>query len=140
MYDVPDLPSSRSVGALNLIRVAPSTIVFPSRWGMATSAPRGSLVGLMVVVATAEEGEATRVAASVPVATTAKVRTRVRGRGRMGRPFETFVSGPLWPVWWGDARAGDLVAPSHGYGSGRPASSRRNRVEVGGGPPVPFSA
>src|SRR3954470_20989096 len=91
-YAEPDLPSRRTIGASTGTRTAPSTTVVPSRCGVATSAPRDSPPGVSVVVGIAVAGPATRVvaraAASVLVARAVRARTRVRGRGRMGRPFE----------------------------------------------------
>src|SRR4051794_35635509 len=87
-YAEPDLPSSRTVAALISIRTAPSTTVLPSRCGTATSAPRGRPWGVRVVVGTAVAGPATRVAASALAERVVRARTRVRVRGRMGRPFE----------------------------------------------------
>ena len=45
-YDEPLLPSNRTTAPLTGIRTSPSTTVLPSRWGMATSAPRGKCAGL----------------------------------------------------------------------------------------------
>src|SRR5207244_4182573 len=102
-YADPDRPSSRTVGASTGTRTAPSTTVLPSRCGTATSAPRASCAGLIVVAVTADEGAVTSVTTRAADATGASVRNR--GRGRMSVLSSGFGSCSQ------DAPAGGKVAP-----------------------------